>query len=260
MKHLFLIPFNTNAGTRDNPKWVKTYNMVLGIKAKRIIARRKGEYAYVDDTPRIMTEAEQLKIFGEVDANSICAITRLQDRKGNTAIGTGRWPRATDVKGSDKGNTKLNMAMIRSESQALERLFPDSLPSEIPDVVDERYVELETGSKVDVITGEIKEITAGETTGIIEGELVDRTQEAQKPVEAAAPAAEIPQPAKDETPITREQLGTLEQLLKDAGLTSEELTTYVQKVKKWKLAKWADLKAWQFTDLRDYLNKASGKV
>ena len=153
MKHLYLIPFNTKKGD----KWEVNYSMVLGIKASRIIARRRGGYAYLDDTPRIMSTAEQEKIFGEVDQLNICAITRLQDRKGNSAIGTGRWPKATPVKGGDKGNSALNMAMIRSERQALERLFPDSLPSEAPDVVDERYQDLDDGRRVEVSTGEITE-------------------------------------------------------------------------------------------------------
>lgn len=169
MKHLYLIPFNTNVGTKQNPNWVKTYAMVLGIKASRIIARRKGQYAYIDDTPRIMTSEEQIKIFGEVDTENICAITRLKTPRGDTAIGTGKWLRSAPVKGDDKGNTKLNMAMIRSERQALERLFPDSLPSEVPDVVDERYQELDEGRKVDTDTGEIIDAP-------LEGEIVETAE------------------------------------------------------------------------------------
>jgi hypothetical protein len=167
MKHLYLIPFDKKKKV-DN-KWIVesvSYAMVLGIKASRIIARRKGAYAYLDDTPRIMTTDEQMKIFGEVDNDNICAITRLKDEKGNTAIGTGKWARTkkdyqgnvsdNQPQGADKGNTKLNMAMIRSERQALERLFPDSMPTETgTEVIDERYQELPSGEKVDVTTGEI---------------------------------------------------------------------------------------------------------
>ena len=256
MKHLFLVPFNTKKGD----KWEVNYSMVLGIKASRIIARRKGRYAYLDDTPRVMTEAEQIKIFGEIDLTNICAITRLKDISGNTAIGTGRWPKGTEVKGGDKGNSKLNMAMIRSERQALERLFPDSFPTDAQDVVDERFEDYENGQKVDVSTGEIKAIGDIEPESVIEGELVDHTQDAQKLVEQAVKEPEIVQPVKDETPVTRDQLTQLETLLKEAGLTSTELTAYVQKDKKWKLAKWPDLKAWQFAELKEYLDRASGKV
>jgi len=146
MKHLYLIPFNTKV--KATPKvpehWETSFSVVLGIKASRIIARRKGEYAYLDDTPRYMTQNEGVKILGdeyEPDKYTY-AITRLADRKGNTSTGTGKWPKDTSPKGIEKGNSKLNMAMIRSERQALERLFPDSLPSEAADVVDERYQDL----------------------------------------------------------------------------------------------------------------------
>lgn len=183
MKHLYLIPFDKKKKNDKTGKWEvesTSYAMVMGIKASRIIARRKGEYAYLDDTPRIMTEAEQIKIFGEVDQDNICAITRLKDRKGNSAIGTGKWPRMkkdyngnlteNQPQGSDKGNTKLNMAMIRSERQALERLFPDSLPSEASEVADERYIELPDGDKVDTATGEIEDKAEA-----IEGEFTEET-------------------------------------------------------------------------------------
>jgi hypothetical protein len=165
MKHLYLIPFNTKVSKKGEPdRWEETYSMVLGIKASRLIARRAGAYSYLDDTPRIMTEAEQIKIFGEVDTSNIVAITRLQDPKGNSAIGTGKWPKDKGVKGEDKGNTKLNMAMVRSERQGLERLFPDSQPPDVPEVIDERYQGLPDGRQVDVASGEIKDVIPAEFT------------------------------------------------------------------------------------------------
>lgn len=189
MKHLYLIPFNSK---QKDGTWAVNYSMVLGIKASRIIARRKGNYAYLDDTPRFMTPEEQIKIFGVEDTENICAITRLKDTVGNTAIGTGKWPKSKEVKGEDKGNSKLNMAMIRSERQALERLFPDSLPTEAPDVVDERYQDLEDGRKVEVSTGEIKERAAETPSGSVEeGQFTESATDWDKldrnaPVEAPA--------------------------------------------------------------------------
>jgi hypothetical protein len=182
MKHLFLIPFNTKVGD----KWEKSYSMVLGIKASRIIARRHGEYGYLDDTPRIMTHDEQIKIFGEVDQLNICAITRLADRKGNSSIGTGRWPKDTAVKGTEKGNTKLNMAMIRSERQALDRLFPDSIPPEAADVVDERFMD-EPKVTAEVVKPEVRQI---EQPAEDEPEQVEQVEEQteEKVEEKPAPA------------------------------------------------------------------------
>jgi hypothetical protein len=186
MKHLYLIPFNCKIkGKNGQPdRYEESYAMVMGIKASRIIARRAGAYSYLDDTPRFMTVEEQVKIFGKEDRENICAITRLKDNKGNTSIGTGKWPHGTSAYGSDKGNTPLNMAMIRSERQALDRLFPDSLP-ESQDVVDERYQELPTETKtervVDIETGDIIDQVEGEFQEVKEQPPTTSQSELEKP-------------------------------------------------------------------------------
>ncbi len=63
---------------------------------------------------------------------------------------------------------------------------------------------------------------------------------------------------KDENPVTKAQLQQLEGLLKEANITSVELTK-VANEKKWKIAKWSELKVWQFEELKTYLQKAAGK-
>lgn len=215
MKHLFLIPFNTKVkATAKVPEhWETSYSVVLGIKASRIIARRKGEYAYLDDTPRIMTEAEQLKIFGEVYQDQVCAITRLADRKGNTAIGTGKWPKGTDVKGADKGNTKLNMAMVRSERQALDRLFPDSLPSET-DVIDERYQEFpDTITKV-----EISEVKPDQAQ-LPEASQIDENQDEPEPEEVQKTEAkqQVSEPTQAQSPVQAQKVKRDHSTIKNLG-------------------------------------------
>lgn len=133
MKHVFLVPFNEG---KQSETWVA----MLGIKATRLIASRQGAYSYVDDSPRVMSEAEQLKIFGEVDSGFIRAITVLRSMSGTEARGYGNWPKDQVPYGSDKGNTKYNMAFIRSERNALDRLFPGAMPAGVQ-VVDESYIE-----------------------------------------------------------------------------------------------------------------------
>ncbi len=54
MRHIYLIPFDGK------------YVTVMGIGANRLIASRRHIYSYIDDTPRIMSEAEQVKFFGKV--------------------------------------------------------------------------------------------------------------------------------------------------------------------------------------------------
>uniref|UniRef100_A0A6M3LKH7 Putative DNA recombination protein n=1 Tax=viral metagenome TaxID=1070528 RepID=A0A6M3LKH7_9ZZZZ len=143
MKHVFLIPFKDK------------YVMVLGIQAQRLIAHRAGDFSYVDDTPRIMTEAEQARIFGKADPSKLWAITKLKDSKGNTASGYGFYPSSETPYGSDKGNSAMNMAFIRSERNAFDRLFAGKMPQ--VDVIDATYVEVEDVGKVDPGTGEVVE-------------------------------------------------------------------------------------------------------
>jgi len=135
MKHIFLVPFKDN--------WVT----IMSIKATRTLASRNGNYSYVDDTPRVMTEEEQKKAFGEVYEKMVAVITVIKDKDGETARGYGFWPKDQVPYGTDKGNTKFNMAAIRSERQALERKFPDALPQGI-EVVDEDYMPASNDSKV----------------------------------------------------------------------------------------------------------------
>ncbi|GAI68259.1 unnamed protein product [marine sediment metagenome] len=89
MHHLFLIPFKRRRqGRVVGEDWVT----VLGIKATRLIAHRHGDFSYLDDTPRVMTDEEQKRIYGSVDSTKIMAITKLKDSKGNEASGYGAWP------------------------------------------------------------------------------------------------------------------------------------------------------------------------
>ena len=156
MKHLFIIPF----GQGEKAAWA----VVLGIQANRLIAHRAGDFSYLDDTPRLMSEAEQVTILGEVDKSNLWAITKLRDSKGNVAQGYGNWPKDKAPQGVDKGNSKANMAMLRSERQGMDRLFAGKLPSGV-DVIDAQYVQVsEPGDavqlKADKDTGEISEATA----------------------------------------------------------------------------------------------------
>lgn len=122
MKHVFLIPFNKG---KENETWAT----VLGIKAKRLLASRKASYSYVDNTPRVMTAEEQKQIFGEVYTDKIMVITKVRDpATGGEAPGYGAWPKNQAPYGMDKGNSQFNMAAIRSESQALDRLRPGEMP------------------------------------------------------------------------------------------------------------------------------------
>lgn len=133
MKHVHLVPFKTKDGG-------KTWATVLGIKATRLMAAQMaGKWGYLDDTPRIMTEAEEKRIYGTVDKSKLRVVVKIRDAAGLQYSGYGWWPRDKGVYGDDKGNSQFNMASIRAERQALERMSPGGFEGTI--TMDEAEIE-----------------------------------------------------------------------------------------------------------------------
>lgn len=228
MKHVYLIKYDRYKKQKDGSKLKvgEDWATVLGIGATRLITARQGTFSYVDDTPRIMSEAEQIKIFGKVDTANIVAITKLRTKDGLEASGYGKYPKAGGyLIGEDKGNSRENLAFIRSERNAFGRLFPDAaLPKDV-DVVDEQYMETPSG-KVAVATGEI-----------VEGEIVEEEQ----PEPPSEPPEQVLHP---EEVVTKVDVlnDTVTQLKADLKtLAGKELT------------------AWASTNVLSYLNTCSGK-
>ena len=138
-RHIFLIPFKkrNKKGEVIGVEW----RIIRGIGADRLMAQRRHHFSYLDLSPRRMTEDEQTKIRGEVDNSKIWAITKLKDMDtGAEAMGIGSWPVGEEPHGVEKGNTKLNMACIHSERQALDRQYPGEMPQGV-EVMDEKYIE-----------------------------------------------------------------------------------------------------------------------
>jgi len=160
MKHVALIKFKR----RNKQKQVigEDWVTVMEISSNRLIARRHHNYSYLDLTPRRMTEEEQKKINGEVDDTKIWALTHLKDvETGAEAFGAGFWPLGEEVHGENKGNTPLNMAKIRSERQALNRLYPAEMPIGV-EMMDEKYIDAdfslidEGGGKIGATRREVR--------------------------------------------------------------------------------------------------------
>lgn len=185
MKHVFLIPFKKRdaKGNVIGEDWV----VVLGIGASRHIAREAGDYSYLEGTPRVMTEKEQIKTFGAADPSRIWAITKLRDSKGNEAPGYGFWLRDEKPYGAEKGNTALNMAFIRSERNALDRLFAGKLPQEV-EIIEEKYLELP--SKPEVGGGKAV-ASAEEGVAKTQAAVSPPTKEKAEKIAAAPPASPI---------------------------------------------------------------------
>lgn len=171
MKEVYLIPFKDRSGKEN-------YTTVIGIAASRkMAADKKGAYSFIDDSPRAATHKEIVKQYGEdseEEKNNLISICKVQGEKGNEAIGFGLWPKGKEPYGTDKGNTKRNMANIRSERQGIDRLPGEALPLRDIEVIDGAFVEVPQIGKVSKATGEITEEKAEEpeleTETIIEEE------------------------------------------------------------------------------------------
>ena len=155
--HLFLLPFELKDGSTS---WAP----VFGIKFNRLAASRRKPYKYVDGPRRASDEEAQKHFLDDYNHELIYAYCRVQGLDGSEADGWGTWPRSKTPYGADKGNSKSNMAEIRAERRALDRLCPGELPAGF-DVVDEQYLSpgiespalpFPEGSRVvDQATGEI---------------------------------------------------------------------------------------------------------
>jgi len=228
MGHLFLIPFRGMEGT--------SWATVIGIKAKRLLASRKRAFSYIDDSPRIMSDEEQKRVFGKVDEKHLIAITILQDQNTKAiARGYGSWEVNKEPYGIEKGNSKENMAFIRSESQALDRLCPGEMPIGF-EVVDEQFIanapEREQEGDVEV-ERDIEEVLGNGPPAIAQEE-----RRAGK----LKPKAQAPQPKEIETDAAPECFIDLDKLKKS-------LTTLQS----------AKLKAWTNDNVLSYLDTLTGK-
>jgi len=141
-ENVYLIPYKNNkTGTTD-------WSIVVSIKGKRESVVKAGNrglnYTYgADMFPRIMNAEEKIRAFGKNDATKVSAICRISDSLGNIVVGYGHFGKTESMKGTDKGNTPENMAMIRAEARALEKL-PNvkALPHGV-EVVSDEYIEAE---------------------------------------------------------------------------------------------------------------------
>ena len=216
MKHIFLIPFKRR---KEGKVIGEDWAVVQGIGSNRLIARRKHNYSYLDMTPRRMTEEEQTKINGEVDDTKIWAITKLKDMETRAeAIGVGSWPIDEVPYGTEKGNTKLNMACIRSEREGIDRLYPAEMPQGV-EVMEEKYIDAEYHIDKTEVGGETAAPGAeeGKTKTMAAG--APPTEEKSQKI-AGAPPAEPEEVAEDRKRI--------EASVKRLNWNQSKITAYLQ--------------------------------
>lgn len=198
--------------------------MVVGIPANRKIAHAlKGQFSFLDDTPRVASEEEITKQFGpdsEEAKLNIISVTKLEGEGGNKAIGFGLWARGEHPYGMDKGNTQRNMANIRSERQAMDRLPGKALPKY--EVMDASLFDVPDVGKVNKETGEIEE-------PILEGEAKELPPEAPPEAETEA------EPEASASLVNLDWLKETLAELQNRGIKSysnESMLDYIQKIYK----------------------------
>ncbi len=263
MNHVYLIPFKR----KEDGKVVGTdWATVIGRGAKRLMASRRGPYSYIENTPRVMTEEEQMATFGEYDEDKLYCITKLQDpQTGATAVGYGFWPKTKPVygkpnervpnqpKGVDKGNSMFNMASGRSETQALDRLRPGEMPMNLP-VMDEALAAEAMGGGLDskdYLEAETDKVTSSEDVKEepIDGVFTEVKEESTSPE---------PEPGeKDETPIKEEQILELGILAEKSGMMLADIVKWCIKDKGWTVKKLADLHNWQYLEIVKAFDKGT---
>ncbi len=230
MNHIYLIKYDRYSKTGERKKIGEDWITVLGIGATRLLMSRQGTFSYIDDTPRIMSEEEQIRIFGKVDTNHIVAITKLETKDGLKANGYGKYPKTGGyLMGEDKGNSRENMAFIRSERSAFGRLFPDAkMPSPDIEVVDEKYVP--------------KGAVAVE-----EGKIVEVEGRVLAPEEASLYAEEeAEEETLDETQVTKEEAQAVTSALEEAGIGIKDFGQWCNTApNNWGVEKITLLKKWQ---------------
>lgn len=192
MGHLFLVPFwNTKKKSYD-------FTCIRAITSNRLIASRRHRWTYLDDTPRIGTDEEIKKHYGnqaDVD-NRLYGIAKIKDMDTGAEVnGWGEWPLTKLVdgktvpnqpKGIDKGNSMVNMVCIHAERNGLDKLYPAEMPPQDIPVVDEGEIEelQKRQPKIKVTvenesSGEPPEDATGEATGEpapeLEKEVIDES-------------------------------------------------------------------------------------
>ena len=136
LAEIFMIPFKKPVkDDRGNViRYEVGYETIRGIRFTRRVANQRHKFTYLDMTPHLMTEAEEITVYRTLDPNKIRAITHVKDLEtGKEAWGYGEWsktltgrdgkPYKNVPKGTDKGNSMEDMAMKRSEAHGLDRLY-----------------------------------------------------------------------------------------------------------------------------------------
>ncbi len=216
---IHVLPFKNKHGGIDHA-------ICFGIDFYRLMAQRDGLIDYHDDSPRMMTEDEQIRYNGVIDKSKWHAICKGCDVKTKAgAHGVGFWPMNTAVYGADKGNSPQNMAKIRAEKNFLRKLRGAEIPAMNFEVIDGDYMEIDNAVE-DPETGELALTSEantdfdaiGSATEVVNtetGEIISETQPTEnegitgepETVEAMVPETQEPAPRQPRNRKARPEQG-----------------------------------------------------
>lgn len=83
-KHLYMVPYNVNVGTRDNPKWEKRANLQISGYGELALRKKQGQIKYADN-PVLVYEGDKFE-YGTENGNSVLTHKSVFPRKSPNII------------------------------------------------------------------------------------------------------------------------------------------------------------------------------
>lgn len=84
MKHLYIVPFNTNVGTKEHPKWEKRASLQISGYGELLLRQIQGQIKYADN-PVIVYEGDEFR-YGSRDGKIVLDHVACIPRKSSNII------------------------------------------------------------------------------------------------------------------------------------------------------------------------------
>lgn len=84
MKHLYVVPFSTNIGTKDAPKWEKRASLMISGYGELLLRQLQGQVKYADN-PVVVFEGDDFR-FGTMDGKTVVEHMACIPRKSDNII------------------------------------------------------------------------------------------------------------------------------------------------------------------------------
>lgn len=116
MKHLYVVPYNTNVGTKDQPKWEKRAALQISGYGELLLRQLQGQIKYADN-PVLVYEGDEFR-FGSKDGKTVLDHIACIPRKSSNII-------AAYIKITRYDDTHDFKVMSMEDIQALRKFSKD---------------------------------------------------------------------------------------------------------------------------------------